>query len=177
MLGTLVRAAQACYDVASVYRVPFISGKDSLNNEFVHGDETIQIPPTLLISAIGLIDDVRRCGSMDLKTPRHALVLAGLTRDELGASHLYLLRGEIGANVPVVDAKANKRTFHALHAAILAGRVRTGDTAWFAGFAPHGRPRVAFAVCAEYLEGGGGRNAGPIALEIVRICREMGYLK
>ncbi|MBI3272626.1 MAG: phosphoribosylformylglycinamidine synthase [Planctomycetes bacterium] len=33
-LGGLVRAAQACYDVALAYGAPFISGKDSLNNEF-----------------------------------------------------------------------------------------------------------------------------------------------
>ena len=33
-LGALVRACQACYDGAVAYELPFISGKDSLNNEF-----------------------------------------------------------------------------------------------------------------------------------------------
>ena len=51
-LGGLVRAAKACYDTAIYYETPFISGKDSLNNEFKTGDQTISIPPTLLISAI-----------------------------------------------------------------------------------------------------------------------------
>jgi len=55
--------------------------------------------------------------------------------------------------------------------------VRKGDTAWFAGFAPYGRPQIAFAVAVEYVEGGGGANAGPIARELVRICQEMGYVK
>ena len=55
--------------------------------------------------------------------------------------------------------------------------VRTGDTAWFAGFAPYGRPQVAFAVAVEYVEGGGGANAAPIAREIVRLCKEMGYIQ
>ena len=55
--------------------------------------------------------------------------------------------------------------------------VREGDNAWFSGFAPYGRPQVAFAVLVEYAGGGGGEQAGPIALEVVRICHEMGYIK
>lgn len=54
--------------------------------------------------------------------------------------------------------------------------VRSGDTLWFAGFAPYRDPRIAFAVLVEYAEGGGGRVCGPIAGEVVRICREFGYL-
>ena len=67
-LGQLVRAAQACYDGAMAFGSPFISGKDSLNNEFVCEDGTvIAIPPTLLISAMSLVDDVKKCVSMDVK--------------------------------------------------------------------------------------------------------------
>ena len=32
----LVRAALACYDIATVLRTPFISGKDSTQEEFFH---------------------------------------------------------------------------------------------------------------------------------------------
>src|SRR4029453_6385049 len=53
VLGSLVRAAEACRDVALAYGMPFISGKDSLKNEFRSGDRVIVIPPTLLISALG----------------------------------------------------------------------------------------------------------------------------
>ena len=61
-LGSLVRAAMACYDVATVLGTPFVSGKDSLNNEFrPKGAEPISIPPSLLISALGQVDDVSRC--------------------------------------------------------------------------------------------------------------------
>src|SRR5262249_41737340 len=67
VLGSLVRAAEACRDVAMAYSMPFISGKDSLNNEFHAGDRHIIIPPTLLISALGIVPDVRRCVTMDLK--------------------------------------------------------------------------------------------------------------
>ena len=59
-LGALVRAAQACYDTAIVYGTPFISGKDSLYNEYETGQESICIPPTLLISAMAVMDDVNK---------------------------------------------------------------------------------------------------------------------
>ncbi|MFQ6049003.1 MAG: AIR synthase-related protein, partial [Phycisphaerae bacterium] len=89
-LGGLVRAAQGCYDAAKAYGVPFVSGKDSLNNEFAVDPadrqrlglpERISIPPTLLISAVGIVRDVSRCVTMDLKQPGNLLVLAGLLTD------------------------------------------------------------------------------------------------
>jgi penicillin-binding protein 2 len=55
--------------------------------------------------------------------------------------------------------------------------VRVGDTGWFVGFAPYRSPQVAFAVCVEYVEGGGGKNAAPIAADLVRLCQEMGYIR
>ncbi len=68
-MGTLVRACEACRDAALAYRIPFISGKDSLHNQFTIQEtgEVIRIPPTLLISAIAVLDDVRKCVTMDLK--------------------------------------------------------------------------------------------------------------
>ncbi len=113
-LGTLVRAAQACYDIAIVYETPFISGKDSLNNEFVSDKETIVIPPTLLISAISVIEDVQNAVSMDIKKPGNLIYLAGLTRDELGGSHYYHIHGYKGNNVPRVDAFLGKRIMNAI---------------------------------------------------------------
>src|SRR5690606_3154215 len=65
VLGTLVRAAEACRDGALAYRTPFVSGKDSLNNQFTtETGEIITIPPTLLITALGIVDDVLRCRTM-----------------------------------------------------------------------------------------------------------------
>jgi phosphoribosylformylglycinamidine synthase len=74
-MGTLVRACEACRDAALAYRVPFISGKDSLHNQFTNSEtgEVLRIPNTLLISAIGVIDDVRKCVTMDLKRPGNVL--------------------------------------------------------------------------------------------------------
>lgn len=76
-MGALVRACEACYDAAKAYGIPFISGKDSLHNQFTNSEtgEVIRIPYTLLISTIGVIDDVRKCVTMDLKSPGNSLYL------------------------------------------------------------------------------------------------------
>ncbi|MGA2265449.1 MAG: phosphoribosylformylglycinamidine synthase subunit PurS, partial [Phycisphaerae bacterium] len=75
-MGSLVRAAVGCHDAAMAYGTPFVSGKDSLNNEFQTADgSTIAIPPTLLISAMSVIDDCRRCITADAKEPGNILFL------------------------------------------------------------------------------------------------------
>lgn len=125
-LGSLVRAALACHDVAIALGTPFISGKDSLNNEFrPAGGEPISIPPSLLISALGRVDDVGRCVTMDLKEPGNALYLVGLTHDELGGSHFHLVENLTGGQVPKVDAGRAGDIFHAVHRAIAKGLVRS----------------------------------------------------
>jgi phosphoribosylformylglycinamidine synthase subunit PurSL len=128
-LGSLVRAALACHDVAIAFGTPFISGKDSLNNEFSYTDadgarQTIAIPPSLLISAVGQIDDVTECVTMDLKEPGNLVYVVGETRDELGGSHFTLVNDLRGGNVPTVDPKNALQTFNAVHAAIQRGLVR-----------------------------------------------------
>jgi phosphoribosylformylglycinamidine synthase subunit PurSL len=125
-LGSLVRAALACYDVATVLGTPFISGKDSLNNEFrpAGATEPISIPPSLLISALGQVADVSHCVSMDLKEPGNLLYLVGATANELGGSHWALVHGLTGGEVPKVDPPMAKKTFAAMHRAIDAGLVR-----------------------------------------------------
>jgi phosphoribosylformylglycinamidine synthase len=125
VLGSLVRAAQACRDISLAYRMPFISGKDSLNNEFRHAGETIVIPPTLLISAMGRIADVRRCVSMDLKEPGNVLFLVGTTGPEFGGSHYSLVTGQIGGAIPAIDPAKAPRIFAKVHEAIVAGLVRS----------------------------------------------------
>ena len=122
-LAALVRAARACYDIAVAYGTPFISGKDSFYNEFSDGNRTIAIPPTLLISAICVMDDVSRAVSMDVKAPGNSVYVVGRTRDELGGSRYYRMLGFIGRNVPTVDAAAGNGTMNRLHAAISQGLV------------------------------------------------------
>ena len=127
-LGSLVRAALACYDVAVALQTPFISGKDSLNNEFSYVDEhgqkqTISIPPSLLISAMGQVDDCQRCVTMDLKQVGNRLYQIGWTHEELGGSHLSLIHAQSGGQVPKLNTTLAKKTFAAVHAAIQRGLV------------------------------------------------------
>jgi len=124
-LGTLVRAALACYDVAKGFGVPFISGKDSLNNEFNTGTEVIAIPPTLLISAISVMDDVRQAMSMDLKEAGNLLYVVGVTYPELGGSHYYDLFGLIGQWVPQVRVEPARAAMEAVCRANRKGLVRS----------------------------------------------------
>jgi len=125
VLGSLVRAAEACRDVVLAYNLPFISGKDSLNNEFHAGGRNLVIPPTLLISALGRVLDVRRCITMDLKEPGNLLFLLGSTRDEMGGSHYHLVRGLEGGTVPRPDVERAPSLFGKLHEAIQAGLIRS----------------------------------------------------
>jgi phosphoribosylformylglycinamidine synthase len=123
-LGGLVRAALACYHMALYFGTPFISGKDSLNNEFSLGDKTVCIPPTLLISALSVVEDVTRTVSMDAKEPGNLIYILGLTKPELGGSHYYHIHGYIGNNVPRVDTRWAKKTMEALSKASGKGLVR-----------------------------------------------------
>jgi phosphoribosylformylglycinamidine synthase len=84
-MGQLVRACEACRDAALAYGVPFISGKDSLHNQFTDSEtgRVIKIPATLLISAIGVIDDLRKCVTMDFKKPGSTVVLIRASNNEL----------------------------------------------------------------------------------------------
>ncbi len=124
--GSLVRAAQACRDGALAYSAPFISGKDSLNNEFECDDgSVIAIPSTLLISAMSLVDDINKCVTMDLKKPGNLLFIVGETKNELGGSHYYNIKGQLGANVPKVDLKKAPRIAAKIAEAINAGLVKS----------------------------------------------------
>jgi phosphoribosylformylglycinamidine synthase len=111
-LGTLVEACRGCHDAALFYGTPFISGKDSLNNEYLGADGLRHsIPPTLLISAIGLMQDVNQSVTMDLKEADNFIYLVG----EFSAGQ---------TSVPDV-APSTPQVYRALHKAITDGLVRS----------------------------------------------------
>jgi phosphoribosylformylglycinamidine synthase subunit PurSL len=111
-LGTLVEACRGCHDAAIFYGTPFISGKDSLNNEYLGTDGLRHsIPPTLLISALGLIEDVNQAVTMDLKEANNFIYLVG----EFSAQK---------KSVPDVPGSA-PQVYRALHQAITNGFVRS----------------------------------------------------
>ena len=122
-LGALVRCAQGCHDAAVAYNTPYVSGKDSLNNEYTGGDgEKHAIPGTILISSMGHVPDVGRSMTMDLKNVGSRLFVVGETAAEMGGSHYGLVNGLRGGSVPAPNARA-KMLFTSLHEAILAGEL------------------------------------------------------
>ena len=128
-LGTLVESCRACHDAALHYRTPFISGKDSLNNEYLGNDgQRHAIPPTLLISALGIIDDVREAVTMDLKAPGNKVYLVGEFAPTFGGSHLSKILGEqsplVREPVPGVG-DVSAKVYQALHQAIQASLVKS----------------------------------------------------
>ena len=123
VLGALVRAAQACYDMAIVYHTPFISGKDSLYNEFQSEGKTISIPDTLLISAISVMEDVNRAVSMDFKKAGNLIYLVGTTWSEMGGTEYFKIHGFTGNNVPKVNSHLGKELMDRLSMATERGLV------------------------------------------------------
>lgn len=126
-LAGMVRASLACYDIAMAYGTPFISGKDSLNNEYVDvstGDK-VAIPGTLLISAISVMEDVRDAVTMDFKAEGNSIYVIGTTHNEMGGSVYFKLKNELGNTVPKVDGKTAKKIFAKLHKAIKLGLVKS----------------------------------------------------
>jgi phosphoribosylformylglycinamidine synthase len=125
VLGALVRAAEACREVAVAYGTPFISGKDSLHNTYVGPDgKRLNIPHTLLVSALGIVHDVRKCVTMDFKASGNALYLIGETKAELGGSFYHVVTGETGGEPPRVDTANAPKIFAAVHEATQAGLLR-----------------------------------------------------
>lgn len=124
VLGALVRAAEGCHDAALAYGVPFISGKDSLKNEYQNADGSrIVIPPTLLITAMGKVADVTKCVTMDLKKAGHKLYIVGKTKQELGGSHFHLHHQMYSTALPKVDLRTAPSLLQKVYDAIRHGMV------------------------------------------------------
>jgi phosphoribosylformylglycinamidine synthase len=123
VFGALVRACQACYDFAMYYKTPFISGKDSLSNEFSFKGTTIKIPHTLLITAMTVVGDVRRSLTMDAKQAGDVVMVVGLTRDELGGSEFLLELGGTRGYIPKVDRALSLPVLQSVAACCAAGIV------------------------------------------------------
>lgn len=112
VLGSLVRAAEACYAIAKGFGTPFVSGKDSLYNETPLGE----IAPTLLITAIGIVPEISRCVSSDFKEPGNSIYLVGDINAELGGSEYFALKGIVGVgNVPHVEPEPAATLYRTLN--------------------------------------------------------------
>ena len=103
-LAQLVRANQALYDYTKAFKVPCISGKDSMKNDSTRGGRKISIPPTVLFSTIAKMDDISKSVTLDVKFPGDLVYVIGTTKPELGGSEFFYMLGGTGKNVPKVNA-------------------------------------------------------------------------
>lgn len=114
-LAGIVRACKACYDFSKELEIPFISGKDSLNNTYLDKNgNKISIPATLLISAFAVLKDIRKCLTMNLKKEGNLIYIIGNTNNELLGSIFNLVSEEkinTCTKVPDVDLNLSKKTF------------------------------------------------------------------
>ena len=122
-LAQLVRANKALYDYTKAFQVPCISGKDSMKNDYIMGGVKISIPPTLLFSTIGIIEDVGKAVSIDFKSDGDLVYVLGATKSEMGGSEYYAMEGFVGNTVPEVDASSALARYKALHNAMSKGLV------------------------------------------------------
>ena len=131
-LAQLVRANRELERVCRAYRLPCVSGKDSMKNDYGTGPDKISIPPTLLFSLFGDHPDVRKTATSDFKSVGDRIYLVGTSHQELGASELAYMMSEsgdahgIGGQVPQLPhPEQNLSTYRALAAAVRNGTVRT----------------------------------------------------
>ncbi len=148
-MAQLVRACRGLDELARAYATPLVSGKDSMKNDSTMGGVTISIPPTLLVSAIGRIDDVVSAVTLDLKEAGDVVFILGVTRDESGGSEYFRWRGEysgraaslgepapyVGNKVPRVRAEETLPLYRALAEAVRRGLVRSAATPAMGGLA------------------------------------------
>lgn len=124
-LAQLVRANKALRDYCTAYGIPLISGKDSMKNDYGVPPQKISIPPTLLFTVIGRIEDVSRALTMDVKRPGDLVYVVGLTRRELGGSEYYAHLGFVGSSVPKVDPDLGKKIYERISRLSRTGALRS----------------------------------------------------
>ncbi len=134
-MAQLVRANQALYDLCVAYGVPLVSGKDSMKNDSVRGGRKISIPPTVLFSTIGRIEDVQQAVTMPFKQTGDVVYVLGLTRDERGASEFHRLLAveqgsptSVGGAVPQVDAAKAMALYRVHNEAVSRGLFHSSHT-------------------------------------------------
>ncbi len=125
-LGGLVEAVRGCHDAAVAFGAPFVSGKDSLYNVFVHPDGSPDpVAPTLVITAMGIVKNLGVVPLTGVVEPGNDVWLIGPLVGSLGGSHLDAVLGrDYGGQVPGVDPDTVRR-HHQVAQAIATGLIRS----------------------------------------------------
>jgi phosphoribosylformylglycinamidine synthase len=135
ILGSLVYSANACYEMSKAFSVPFISGKDSLHNEYSIGDKKFSISPVLLISAVGVIENVANSITMPFKNSGNKVYILGITRNELGGSVISKIKNIKDGIVPNVYPKESVPIMKGIYKAIGKGLIESCHDASEGGLA------------------------------------------
>ena len=131
-LAQLVRANRELERICRAYRLPCVSGKDSMKNDYGVWPNKISIPPTMLFSLFGNHVDVRNTATSNFKQHGQRIYLVGNSKDELGASEVAYhlteknLADGIGGNVPrLPEPERQLDIYRRLSKTIQDGLIRT----------------------------------------------------
>jgi len=125
-LAQLVRASEALYNTAVAYKTPFISGKDSMKNDYKIGEHKISVLPTILISAIGIISDITKAVTSDFKDEGDLIFILGETGSHLGESLFYRLYGGKSTDIPEVKPEDFFKAYIAYYNAVQERIIKSG---------------------------------------------------
>jgi len=134
-LAQLVRTCEGLFDACKAYGLPLVSGKDSMKNDAVLDGVKISVPPTLLVSVMGQMADVKNALSLVPRAAGDVLYLLGETRDECGGAEIERLLGRPLANVPRTDVERCAARYRAFAAAHDAGLIRSAHVVARGGLA------------------------------------------
>jgi phosphoribosylformylglycinamidine synthase len=189
-MAHLVRACRGLYEACVAYRAPLISGKDSMKNDSRMGGVKISVPPTLLVSALGIIDDVTQAITLDPKAAGEVVFLLGTTRDETGGSEYLRFRGEraglgaalgdpvpfVGNRAPELDVEDTLPVYRAFEAAVRAGLVRSAAVPARGGlFVAFARMAMAAELGLE-LDLGACADLGALPADVAAFSESLGRL-
>lgn len=124
-LADLDKSVDACFAMAKLLSLPFVSGKDSLSSTYRYPNgKILKIPPVLLVSVFGKITDVGKTTSSDFKKKESTIVLVGNpdSKNLGGSAYLDVTNGSSGS-LPKVDLKNLKAVLNSIHKAIKAEKI------------------------------------------------------
>ncbi len=122
-LAQLVQSSKALKEYCLAYQVPCVSGKDSMKNDYTGGGQKISIPPTVLFSVIGIVDNVNKSMTSDFKSANDLIYILGDTKKELAGSEIAEELKLTFSRVPSVDSSSAKARFKSVHTAIQEGYI------------------------------------------------------
>ncbi|MCX6815068.1 MAG: AIR synthase-related protein [Candidatus Aenigmarchaeota archaeon] len=140
-MAQLVRANKALHDYTLKFKVPSISGKDSMSmddkdvKDRQGNTRRLSAQPTLQFMVGSKVPDILNSVTMDVKNPGDIVYVLGTTKDELGGSEFYRMQGAYGLNIPKVAAGKSLSLYKRLHRAMQQNLVNSCHGCYDGGLA------------------------------------------